>query len=350
MLIAVALAAATSGVGALVLASGSGELAREAESTAKAKVQTVRVTRTDLADVATFDASVDYGQQWTLVTAVNGIVTWRPTIGSIIEPGNQLIRVADQPLFLVLGKMPMYRTISRVAGGSSEQLTGQDVQQLQEFLSAAGFDSSGDLRTDGVFDQQTELAIKEWQLKTGLPVTGVVDSSQIVFSPTAIRISAAPRVGQVFDGLTVTAATASLTIDVDNDERDLVTPGTAVEVHLSGGTTLAGRIDKLTPAGNGTDGSGADGSSMWRASITVKGKSVSTRKGVKVTVTKVYAARALVVPVGALLAPADGGFAVEVLDGTATRLVRVKIGDVAVDGMIDITGDLDEGEEVVIPK
>jgi hypothetical protein len=57
----------------------------------------------------------------------------------------------------------------------------------------------------------------------------------------------------------------------------------------------------------------------------------------------------LAVPVGALLALSEGGYAVEKVDrssGTGTRLVAVKLGTFA-DGWVQVTGSLNEGDKVV---
>jgi hypothetical protein len=70
---------------------------------------------------------------------------------------------------------------------------------------------------------------------------------------------------------------------------------------------------------------------------------------VKVPVTA--ATDVLSVPVEALLAVAEGGYAVEVRDGATTRLVGVDTGAFA-DGRVEIagtTGEIADGLEVVIP-
>jgi hypothetical protein len=56
------------------------------------------------------------------------------------------------------------------------------------------------------------------------------------------------------------------------------------------------------------------------------------------------------VPVEAVLALSEGGYAIEVVDGEggATHLVGVELG-VFADGMVEIVGDVDAGAEVVVP-
>jgi hypothetical protein len=57
----------------------------------------------------------------------------------------------------------------------------------------------------------------------------------------------------------------------------------------------------------------------------------------------------LAVPANALLALLEGGYAVErVTDGGGTELVAVETGLFA-DGWVEVSGDLAEGDEVVVP-
>ena len=61
---------------------------------------------------------------------------------------------------------------------------------------------------------------------------------------------------------------------------------------------------------------------------------------------------ALSVPVTALVGKSGGGFAVEVVrDGGRRELVAVKLGlfDTA-DGRVQVEGELDEGDQVVVPS
>jgi hypothetical protein len=61
---------------------------------------------------------------------------------------------------------------------------------------------------------------------------------------------------------------------------------------------------------------------------------------------------ALVVPVGALLAQASGGYAVEVVGAGGSRhLVPVQLGIIdGVNGDVQVTGALAPGQRVVVPS
>ena len=70
---------------------------------------------------------------------------------------------------------------------------------------------------------------------------------------------------------------------------------------------------------------------------------------VEVHVDVVAAEDVLAVPVEAVLALAEGGYAVEVDDGTGTRrLVAVELG-VFADGMVEVTRRAGAGDQVVVP-
>ena len=70
---------------------------------------------------------------------------------------------------------------------------------------------------------------------------------------------------------------------------------------------------------------------------------------VDVIVTAARAEGVLSVPVDALLALAEGGYAVEKVTPSGTSMVAVEPGAFA-DGYVQITGDVAEGDEVVVPR
>ena len=284
-----------------------------------------------------------------MTTAATGTITRAPTKGAVIGPGEELVRIDEQPLHLGRGTMPMYRELHLVDsrardenGERLERLDGPDVTQLQQFLLDAGFDATGGLEADGVFGHATEQAVKAWQDAVGLPVTGRVDNTQLVFHPEGLRIAGDLRVGVSFTALQVDDAQPVVHVDTSNRDRGALPIGIDVDVELPDGVARTGRVTDQEQV------TGADGSRVWRTTVAVDGELVGDVSDATVTVVEVVAEDVLTVPVGALLALAEGGFAVEVpADGT-TKLVPVEVGEV-LDGRAEISGELADGVEVVVP-
>ena len=70
---------------------------------------------------------------------------------------------------------------------------------------------------------------------------------------------------------------------------------------------------------------------------------------VDVLVTSEVSENVLYVPVNALIALAEGGYAVEVLSGGEKLFIAVEIG-VFTDGFVEIVGNIQEGQEVIVPR
>jgi hypothetical protein len=179
----------------------------------------------------------------------------------------------------------------------------------------------------------------------------------VVFSPGPVRVDsvhAAPgqpaAAGQaVLDG-TGTARLVTVLLDV-SDER-LAKLSATVSVTLPDGTRVNGTVQQVStviePGGQNTDSktqietivSLADpkaGEGLDAAAVDVE-FTADERKDV------------LSVPVAALVALAEGGYGVEVVDGTTSRFVRVETGLFA-DGWVEVSGeDISEGTTVGMPK
>ena len=70
---------------------------------------------------------------------------------------------------------------------------------------------------------------------------------------------------------------------------------------------------------------------------------------VDILVTSEVSKNVLYVPVNALVALAEGGYAVEVLVGENKEYIAVEIG-VFTDGFVEIIGNVQEGQEVIVPR
>jgi peptidoglycan hydrolase-like protein with peptidoglycan-binding domain len=342
ILVAVAaMAAATAAMVSWQLVSDPGETEETASTdpTAEPAVETAEVIRGDLTNDYDFTGQVSFGESWVLPLQLQGVVTAGHAPGTVVDPGEMLIEVGGGPVFLADGEVPMYRELAL----ASTHTTGDDVAQLQRFLLAAGFDDDGRLVVDGDFGPSTRSALKDWQESLGLEETGRVDASLMVFSPTPLRVESAPRVGTAFDSLEVTEAAPTVTVDISSSERTQLPVDGSVTMELADGTTLNGTVvDQERVVGE-------DGSTFWRAVIEVDGNIDGDEASALVYSTVVDASDVLLVPTSALLAVAEGGFALEVVDGDTTRLVPVQVGKV-VDARAEITGDLQPGDPVVVPS
>ena len=149
--------------------------------------------------------------------------------------------------------------------------------------------------------------------------------------------------------LSYTSTTIRAVVDLtDAQSRELVAP-TEVTVRLPDGTEVPATITTIDPGGVPT-GEG-DETTSASAIVEFADQSVVAEIGlrsVKVTIARDEIADALVVPVTALVATLDGGYAVDVVRGDEIVRVPVELGLIA-DTRVQITGgDLAEGDDVVV--
>jgi len=343
----VVLLAAAAGVGLLVTAAGTPETTADATAPATSAAATVEVTRQTLTETAETTGTVGHGDPIELPIESQGIVTWAPDQDDILGVGDTAVRVDNRPVTLAAGTTPLYRELRLV--GSSERdeagdrlghQTGFDVAQLQQFLIDEGFDDDGNLEVDGEFGPVTERAVKDWQEAVGHPATGRVDRSQLLFIEGDLVVEQAPSVGQAFSGLMVSAPTRTVTATVAASKRSFFDEGAIVDLETDG-NHLAGTVTEATRTAN------PDGTTTYEIEISIDAALADGVESVDVTATKIIAIDVLTVPVRALLALAEGGWAVEVPGPNGTDLRRVEL-DQVVDTTASITG-IDEGTEVVVP-
>ncbi len=302
---------------------------------------TTTIRSGDLVEDKETTARVDHGEAWTMPIDATGTVTKRHDEGAVVRSGDTLIWVDNLPVQMAHGDTPMYRTLEFRRDASGKFMNGDDVRQLQEFLLAAGHDDKERLDADGTFGQSTRRAVKEWQKATGRAQTGSVDRTQLVFSPTSVRIDDEPRVGTDFAGLRVTESTQRITTDVATRDRAAYPDGGAVTLE-AGGQQLSGTIvDQENVLGD-------DGSQKIRLTIEADGRLGDDVDRVKVASTRVLERGALLVEVRAVLALAGGGYGLEVMTPAGRELRAVDILNV-VDDVAAVDGDFAPGDEVLVP-
>jgi hypothetical protein len=306
----------------------------------RAELDTVGIERGDLTSTSEFTGALGFGDSWPLPLTADGIVTGARPLGTVVDFGESLIEIDNHRLFLVEGDVPMFRDLEL----TSPRVAGEDVAQLQRFLIANGFDRDGTLEADGVFDNDTRRAVMDWQEATWQQKTGRVTRSEMVFNPEQLRIAGEQRIGSVFDQLEVTAWEPTVTVDVANRDRPLLVAGTPVTIEFGDGTKVEGTVSEQISVPQD------DGTTKARSTIEPHGEVPGEPGEVTIAVDATLASDVNIVPVGALLALAEGGYAVEVVDGDgSSHLVGVNVGEI-LDGKAEVSGAIDVGDSVLVAK
>jgi peptidoglycan hydrolase-like protein with peptidoglycan-binding domain len=308
---------------------------------ATADLVTDNVSRRTLEHTEEFTGSLGYGDRFSLPGQASGTLTALPKEGDVLRPGDMLYRVDERPTYWTTGDVPMYRQL----GSGSE---GADVEQLQRYLQSTGH-LSADAPVDGEFGSGTRKAAKAWQEDHGLEETGRIDSAQLLFLPyDAIRVAAVPRVGDFANGgvLEVTESEMFVTIDISARKKTVFEGHPTIEVETADGRRHDARIESITAQQSQDD----FGGQRYRVRLRLVADTTQEPGETTVEVIDVLAADALAVPARALVALVEGGYAVEIVEAdSTTAYIPVEVGEFA-DGWVEVSGDLTEGDTVVVPE
>lgn len=301
---------------------------------------TAPITRTTLVETRTEAGTLGYGDPVAVRALVPGTLTWLAAAGSTVARGAPLFKINEEPVVVLYGAVPMYRTLSNF-------VVGADVRQLQENLVELGY--SG-FAIDGSYTQATATAVLAWQADLGLAQTGMVEPAQVLFMPGPARIAEQlAHVGDRLGGdapllLTYTGSTRVVTVALKVVDQAFAVVGGAVTVTLPDARTVAGVIAEV-----GT----VITEEAFDVTVTIADQAaLGSLQAAPVDVAFVSATRedVLAVPVAALLALAEGGYGVELVEGDTSWIVAVQTGMFA-DGRVEISGDaIAEGMLVGVPR
>ncbi|MEU3084780.1 peptidoglycan-binding protein [Streptomyces albidoflavus] len=213
---------------------------------------------------------------------------------------------------------------------------------------------------DGVLTEGLMAAIKRWQKSLDIEPTGILESSDVVVTRSAVRVSeVSAQTGDAAanDLLSVSATTKSVRIPVETLDLGTIKAGQKVTVLLPDGTETGGEVATIGTTIK-ADQEGESGTGVSKINVTVSVDDAEAVKGIDAAPVQVrFEAEAkkgvLAVPVGALLALREGGYAVRLAEGrsadgrsAAGRLVPVETGMFA-RGVVEISGeDITEGMKV----
>jgi peptidoglycan hydrolase-like protein with peptidoglycan-binding domain len=271
--------------------------------------------------------------------------------GATVKRGGRLYEVDGKPVRLLYGSRPAWRDL-RVG------VEGADVLQLERNLRALGYTSTSGVTVDDQFTANTADAVAAWQADAGMDDDGVVNLGEVVFEPGQVRVGAhVAAVGGGAQGgiMGLTSADRVVSVALATSDQGDVKVGDKVTVELPDGketggrVTVVGRVAESAASSSGSDDQG-DPTIQVTVALDTPGDAGSLDKApVKVSIVTGTASGVLTVPVNALLALAEGGYAVEVDEGGQRHLVGVETGMFA-DGQVEVTGNgLAEGTKVVVP-
>ncbi len=327
-----------------------------------AAVSTATVQRTDLVVTQEYDGRLGFGDARTLTAGRAGVITSVTSAGTTVELGAPLFAIDLEPAVLLDGTVPAYRNLDT---GSRD---GPDVAQLEKYLADAGFGAG--LTVDENFTAATADAVRDWEESLGrADPDGVVELGDIVFADGPQRVAAvdAGLGAQVQAGGRVVSTTPTIkviTLDLDPDAASGLIVGDVVELSLPGGKATTGKITSVGTAArangaqtNGTQTNAADPGAEPTVPIVITPDDPAAADGmdsgsVDVAVERSRDDGVLAVPVTALLALAEGGYAVQVVDPAAPegyRLVAVRVGTFAHEKVAVTGAGIEDGVEVMAP-
>ncbi len=333
---------AMAATGGVVATSGGKEATAAAQ---EPPANTVRVERGKLSDMVSLDGTLTYrarsdGSPYSAINQAGGIYTELPAAGDKVDCGDVFYRVDDAPVLMLCGTVPAYRDLDM---GDE----GNDVRQLNRNLHKLGANVDPG---DSDFTWRTEEALK----KLGLAI------DDAVFLPKPARISKVTGElgGSARPGAQVAQATSDtleVQVDLEASQQGEVNVGDRAQITLPGNTSVKGKVDRLGRVAESAGKDDAVGNATIPAYISLdepqKARGLD-RAPVQVDITTKGVESALSVPVTALVGKSGGGFAVEVVrDGGRRELVAVRLGLFdTTDGRVEVEGDLDEGDQVVVPS
>ncbi|SDT43210.1 peptidoglycan-binding domain-containing protein [Jiangella sp. DSM 45060] len=315
---------------------------------------TATVSTTDLVQTVQVPGVLGYGTPVELpAKSDGGTLTWVAAPGAVVGQGQPVYAVDGEPVVLVHGTVPPYRTLE-------PGVAGPDVQQLEAALAALGY---GGFQVDDEYHGSTADAVARWQDDLGVEETGTVTTGQIVVAPADLRIAeqtlaagatlGGPEGGGAASVVTYTGTTPVVVVALDPAQQHLVAPGTAATVLLPDGATTAATVSAVSPVATAADTDDADTSTATiGVTVALADPAVAgalDAAPVDVGLVAAEAQDVLAVPVGALVALAEGGYAVQVVDGGQAAFVPVETGMFA-SGLVEVSGaGIEDGTVVGVP-
>jgi peptidoglycan hydrolase-like protein with peptidoglycan-binding domain len=327
---------------------GDSDDSATAAATPIVPVATATILQRTMERTEEFDGTLGYSGDGVIISGLNGTYTKLPEAGDILTLGDEIYEVnGARSSYLMYGRRPAWRPMT------NDSDNGADVKQLEESLRQLGY-LGKQVDPDWVFKDNTERAVERWQGATGQEKDGKVGYGEVTFLPEDVRITEViPQLGTRAQAGSVLATTSGtdlvVTLDLEADLRDLLNAGDVISVELPDGSDAAGTVTDISSVAQTLPGA-----SEPTVEVTIElddNAAVGDLDGAEVTVNVVRQTRpdVLTVPVDALLALREGGYAIEMVsDDGSTYLTAVETG-LFDDAGVEVSGSFNAGDTVVVP-
>jgi len=287
------------------------------------------------------------------------VYRWQADIGAendgIVDFGEVIFlpgpsQVVDH--FVGLGSQNAGDVLSVASGDSAN---GTYILQLEEALVALGYDAGGMLIADGIYSPETPQAVLAFQADKGLDEDGIIDLGEVIFLPGEIRVTnqIVPKGISINSGAEVLGISLSekiIYIDLPATQQGAFVVGDHVIVEMPDNSEVSATITYISSTATkiGTN------PATFEVLVSLDDSSVADgldEAPVDVIVISDSVSNVMAVPVSALVALLEGGYAVEKDTGNGSlQYIGVQVGFFGSNNMIEITTEeLQPGDRVLVP-
>jgi len=304
------------------------------------------------------DGTVTVDDQFTAATG-EMVKAWQQDVGArvdgIVDLGELVFLPGPAQVLEVLSAPGNQAGGAVVSVATGDPASGTDVRRLEEAMVALGYDADGAIIADGIYSPETTQAILAFQAATGLEQDGIINLGEVIYLPGPVRVTnqLATKGSGVGAGSMILAISLSekvVRVNLPANKQGVLAVGDAVIVEMPDHTEVAATVvfvsQTATPA--------ASGPATFGVLIELDDPAVAAgldEAPVDVIVVSDSVEDVTAIPVSALVALLEGGYAVEVdAGGGLTQLVAVDIGFFGSNNMVQITSAaLQPGDRVVVP-
>jgi peptidoglycan hydrolase-like protein with peptidoglycan-binding domain/biotin carboxyl carrier protein len=289
------------------------------------------------------------------------VKVWQEDIGAkadgVVDCGEVVFLPGPAQVLDVLAPLGSHAGGGVVHVATGSPASGADVRQLEEALIALGYDAGGALVADGIYTSETTQAVLPFQAATGLEQDSIIDLGEVIFLPGSVRVTSqlaikGSGVGAGTMVLQISLSEQAVRVNLPASKQGLLAVGDAVTVEMPDQSEVPATVvfvsETATPAQNAWD------PATFEVLIELDDPTVAEgldEAPVDVIAVSDSVEDVMAIPVSALLALLEGGYAVELdTGGGQTQLVAVEVGFFGSNNMVQITSaELQPGDRVVVP-